>query len=273
MTTPAPIRIAIQIQQAHASYAAIREAAMRLDDMGVDVIYVWDHFYPLYGDPDGSNFECWATLASLAEVTHRAEIGPLVSCSAYRNPHLLADMARTGDHISGGRLILGIGSGWFERDFREYDFQFGDDAGRLRNLDRDLPVVRGRLGKLSPPPLRPIPILIGGGGERVTLRIAAQHADIWHCFGDPDTFARKSQVLDSWCERVGRDASAIGRSVSISDEYDGTFDRALGDGYVDAGAGHLTFKVVGPEFNRGHVRDWLVWRDEVNAGRLEASET
>ncbi|CAN5562231.1 LLM class F420-dependent oxidoreductase [soil metagenome] len=254
------MRIGIQIQPQHADYADLREAAKRLDAMGVDVIYTWDHFFPLWSNQDGKHFECWTTLASLAEVTERAQIGALVTANSYRNPNLLADMARTVDHISSGRLILGIGAGWAKLDYEEYGYEFGTAGSRLRDLRRDMPIIRERLEKLNPPPLGDMPILIGGGGERVTLRIVAEHADIWHAFGDPETFIHKSAVLNDWCAEIGRDAAEIESSVGISDPQD--FE--AGDAFLAAGAGQLTFGVSGPDYDLSNVQPWLDWRDRVN---------
>ncbi len=247
-------QIALQFHPQHAEYDVIRRQVVKAEEMGVDVVYNWDHFYPLYGEADGAHFECWTMLASWAEVTERVRLGPLVTCNSYRNPQLLADMARTVDHISGGRVILGIGSGWFERDYQEYGYEFGTAGWRLDNLARDLPIIKDRLGQLNPAPVGPLPIMIGGGGEKKTLRMTAEHADIWHYFWNPESYPHKNQVLNEWCAKVGRDPSTILRSAGVD-----TGKHSPGEEFADLG--EITIGLNGPDFDLAPVQEWLDWRD------------
>ncbi|MEV8503991.1 LLM class F420-dependent oxidoreductase [Actinoplanes sp. NPDC051475] len=260
--TNRPVRIALQLQPQHADYATIRRTAAEAEELGVDVLFNWDHFYPLYGAPEGLHFECWTMLGAWAEATSRVEIGALVTCNSYRNPDLLADMARTVDHISDGRLILGIGSGWFEKDYQEYGYEFGTAGGRLNDLAAALPRIEARLGKLNPPPTRKIPTLIGGGGEKKTLRLVAKHADIWHSFGDADTVAHKLGVLQQHCTDVGRDFSEIEISGGLTSGDDALSAAAA---LREQGVSLFTVGVGGPKPDLGPLRDWLAWRDEQNA--------
>lgn len=256
-----PIRIAIHIQPQHAEFSDIRNAVVRGEEMGVDIIFNWDHFFPIFGDPTGKNFEGWTMLGSWAEVTERVEIGTLVTAVGYRNPELLADMARTVDHASGGRLILGMGAGWYEKDYEEYGYQFGSPGERLADLKAALPRIEDRFPKLNPPPVRDVPILIGGGGEKKTLRYAAEYADIWHGYGPPHVIQRKNEILDSHCADVGRDPSKIERSCGTKPE---SLESA--DGLVDAGATLITIAFDGESnFDLSPVADWLAWRDEKNS--------
>ena len=256
-----PLRVGVQLQPQHADYAQIRAAVAEAEEAGVDVVFNWDHFYPLSGEPEGLHFECWTMLAAWAEATERIEFGALVTCNSYRNPDLLADMARTVDHVSGGRLILGIGAGWFQRDYDEYGYEFGTAGSRLAELGEALPRIESRWGKLNPAPTRRIPVLIGGGGEKKTLRLVARHADIWHGFGDPDVVERKVAVLDDWCAEEGRDPAQIERSVGV----DGSPDKT-GQRLHDLGVRLFTVGLSGPDYDLAKLRDWLAFRDDLNAG-------
>jgi probable F420-dependent oxidoreductase len=207
--------VGLQLQPQHADYKTIRRTASEAEDLGADVVFNWDHFYPLYGEPEGKHFECWTMLGAWAESTSRVQIGALVTCNSYRNPELLADMARTVDHISDGRLILGIGSGWFEKDYDEYGYEFGTAGGRLDDLAEALPRIESRLGKLNPAPARHIPVLIGGGGEKKTLRLVARYADACNLFPGPD-LARKLDVLRAHCDAEGRDYESITKTCYFS---------------------------------------------------------
>jgi probable F420-dependent oxidoreductase len=262
-----PVRIGFQLQPQHAEYADIRRAAAQAEETGVDVLFNWDHFFPLRGEPEGKHFECWTMLGAWAEATETVEIGALVTCNSYRNPELLADMARTVDHISDGRLILGIGSGWFEKDYDEYGYEFGTAGWRLDALGEALPRIERRLSRLNPAPTRDIPVLIGGGGEKKTLRIVAQHADIWHGFGDAASISHKHDVLDDWCAKVGRDPGEIERSAGVPEGDPAEVGPAL----LEAGTRLFTVGGSGPRYDVARLRDWVAWRDDQNAGSAVAT--
>lgn len=256
------IRVGVQVQPQHADFDGMVRAWREAEELGVDTIYTWDHFYPLYGDPDGKHFEGIACLTALAASTERARIGGLVFCNSYRNPQLLANAHSTIDHLSGGRVILGIGAGWFERDYEEYGYEFGTAPDRLRALRRDLPKIRERLGKLNPPPRGPMPILIGGGGEKVTLRLVAEHAQLWHSFGDRDVYEHKAQVLADHCAKVGRDPQEIERVWGTR----GKTIESAGD-LADAGVHEITLGIGGDGhgYDLGRLRELIQWRDRLGA--------
>lgn len=249
----------------HAQYEKIRDTAAELEELGADILFNWDHFYPLSGPADGEHYESWTMLAALAEQTSRVELGALVNCNSYRNANLQADMARTIDNISAkgtgvGRFIFGTGSGWFERDYDEYGYEFGTVGQRLDALAANLPVIEARWGKLNPQPTRHIPVLIGGGGEKKTLRIVAQHADIWHSFSDGPTLERKLGILGEHCAAVGRDINQIEISTELRDRTVADAEEVLA-----LGTTLFTIGITGPDYDLAPVKDWLDWRDSKNA--------
>jgi probable F420-dependent oxidoreductase len=228
-----PIRIGVQLWPGGApDYRSWRTAVLGAEEIGADVIFGYDHFHrpavegivdgkPLLSaeQTDVNNFEGWTALASWGEITTRAEIGLLVTGIGYRNPDLLADMARTVDHISGGRLILGLGSGWYEKDYTTYGYDYGTTKSRLDLFDDSVARIENRLEALVPQPLRDIPILIGGSGEKRSLPAVARHADIWHTFPfHIDEYRRKNKLVDELAAAAGRDGAAIERSVAWTGE-------------------------------------------------------
>ena len=253
------IRVGVQIQPQHGDYATMRRRWAEAEELGVDTLFNWDHFYPLRGDPDGSHFECWTLLAAMAEVTERVAFGALVTCNCYRNPNLLADMARTVDHISGGRLILGLGAGWFRATTTSTATSSATRRTGCATSPARCRASSDRLGKLNPPPVQErIPILIGGGGERVTLRLVAaprRHLERLRRARRPSRTSAGCST--SGAPRSGRDPAAIERSVTIRDPA----DFALADGYVAVGVTHLIAGRSGPDWDLGPVRELIQWRD------------
>ncbi len=185
--------------------------AQAAEHLGFESIWLYDHLQTRAGDPDAL-FECWTSLAALARETSRVRLGQIVTCALYRNAGLLAQMAATVDAASGGRLIVGIGAGWDEREYRE--FNYGDELPpareRLANLERTLRVLRARRGAA--------PILVGGAGEKVLLRLVAEYADACNFTDsfDPAFYRHKLDVLRRHCEEVGRDYAAIEKTASFT---------------------------------------------------------
>jgi probable F420-dependent oxidoreductase len=265
-----PIRIAAQIPPAAApSYSAWRDTILRAEDVGTDAIFGYDHFMvPAVTGRDENgrpitapnpsvqpNFESWTALASWAEITTRAELGLLVGGAGFRNPDLLADMARTVDHISDGRVILGLGAGWYQPDYTEYSYDFGTVSSRHEVFVDALERIQDRLAKLVPPPLRKIPVLIGGGGEKKTIPAVARYADIWHSGGELETFVRKNAILVEQAQHIGRDDREIERAVSW-------LSADAADGFADAGATLFTVTVVADGgYDLAELKAALAWRE------------
>jgi probable F420-dependent oxidoreductase len=264
------IRIAAQIPPAGTpSYPAWRDTILRAEDVGADVIFGYDHFMvpavtgrdengrPITAPnpPVRANFESWTALASWAEITSRVELGLLVGGAGFRSPDLLADMARTVDHISDGRLILGLGAGWYQPDYTEYCYDFGTVSSRHAVFVDALERIQDRLTKLVPPPLRKIPVLIGGGGEKKTIPAVARFADIWHSGGELEAFVRRNAILIEQTQRIGRDDREIERAVSWL-SADGA------DRFADAGATLFTVSVVAQGgYDLAELKAALAWRD------------
>jgi len=217
----------------YTDWPSLLRAGIRADELGYTSLWTWDHVYPIIGDPHGPNFEGWLTLAAWAQATRRVRIGLMVGANTFRMPTLTAKMATTLDHISGGRAILGIGAAWFEEEHRDFGFEFGSGfPERLRWLGEALPLMRGMLDGTEPSgsggryaahatrndplPLQAhLPILIGGGGERVTLKLVAKYGDMNNVGGGVETVRRKEAILLEHCAAVGRDPNEIERTTGI----------------------------------------------------------
>jgi probable F420-dependent oxidoreductase len=267
-----PVRIGVQLVQGGAgvTYPKLRDKVFEIEAAGTDVLFSYDHFNVPVGtidpeegikaqgeQPDVENFEGWSVLTAWAEQTERMELGVLVTGTGYRNPDLLADMARTVDHISGGRLILGLGAGWYEKDYTTYGYEFGTVGSRMKLFAENLQRIEHRLSVLNPAPVRKIPVLIGGGGEKKTLPLVARYADIWHYFDNLETLARKNKILAENAEALGRDHTEIERSQ----EWAGL---DVADSYADAGVTFFTLVLWNPH-DLTELHKALAWRDERNA--------
>ncbi len=217
----------------YTDFPSLLAAGVRADELGYTSLWTWDHLYPIVGSSDGPMFEAWLTLAAWAQATKRVRIGLMVGANTFREPALTAKMATTLDHISNGRATLGIGGAWFEEEHVAFGLPFGSGfPERLRWLGEALPVLRGMLHgerptargdhyhargvRNDPPPVQGrLPLLIGGGGEQVTLKLVAQYGDANNVGGGIERVRHKEEVLVRHCEAIGRDPSEIERTSGL----------------------------------------------------------
>ena len=214
------------------TWSQVRKIVERCDETGWDGAYFADHFMP--DDPegkptDGGYLECWSVLAGLAAATERIRLGSLVSGNLYRHPAVLANAAVTIDHISSGRVVLGLGAGWQVNEHAVYGIDLPPPPERVDRLEEACAVISSLLREprttfagrwyrvtdapCEPKPVGPLPLLVGGAGEKRTLRVAARYADEWNAWSTPDVFRHKSGVLDGYCAEIGRDPGAVHRST------------------------------------------------------------
>jgi alkanesulfonate monooxygenase SsuD/methylene tetrahydromethanopterin reductase-like flavin-dependent oxidoreductase (luciferase family) len=230
----APLKLGANLWNQYTDWPAFLDAMLRAEDLGFDSLFTWDHVYPIVGTWEGPALEAYTAMAAVASQTRRATIGHLVSANTFRNPALLAKMITTIDHISGGRAVLGIGAAWMEPEHTAFGLEYGDRPGtRLRWLAEALPIVRGMLDgtqpssppegryavqavRNDPPPIqRRIPILIGGSGPRVTLRLVAEYADMNNLGNPIDAVLHSEAILVEHCRDLGRDERQIERTVEL----------------------------------------------------------
>jgi F420-dependent oxidoreductase-like protein len=228
----APILFGANLWGQYTDWAPWLEAVRRAEGVGYDDVWTWDHIYPIQGSWKGPIFEGYTTLAAWAMATERVRLGLMVGANTFRNPALVAKMITTLDHISGGRMYLGIGAAWFETEHKAFGLEFGDAPERLRRLGEALPIMRGMLHGEEPtaagryyhatsvrndpmPVQAKLPILVGGGGEKVTLKLVARYADANNLGGGFKQVERKEKILREHCEAVGRDEREIERTTGI----------------------------------------------------------
>ena len=234
------LRLGFQVWSQYVSWPELMAIGHDIDELGFDDLWSNDHFFPqaaagvgALGQLDGPVIEGWSILFGWAGLTSRARLGCLVSGGGYRNPGLLVKMATALDHASNGRAALGLGAGWFEREHHAFGFEFPPLGQRLDRMGEAAAICRGLLDGSSvtydgqwfsavdarndPPPLQArLPIAIGGSGEKRTLRIVAEYADIWNADqDDPESFRRRSEILDEHCRAVGRDPRSIERTAGL----------------------------------------------------------
>lgn len=265
---PNALRFGVQTYPQHTTYAEMLQVWREADELGFDTAFAFDHFIPIGGDPTGPCFEGWTLLSALAAQTKRIKVGLLVTGNTYRNPAVLAKMAATVDHVSNGRLILGIGAGWYEREHTAYGIPFSTSSDRARQLVEAIQVIKllftqdksnftGKYYQLKDAPFSPKtvqkphpPILIGGMGRKVVQPLAARHADMWDFFADDPEHAKQLNAdFDKICQRVGRDPKQVERSMSLqASQLTGSKDKVRDrlQAFVEAGVQHLVVALSAP---------------------------
>jgi alkanesulfonate monooxygenase SsuD/methylene tetrahydromethanopterin reductase-like flavin-dependent oxidoreductase (luciferase family) len=228
------LKIGALLWNQYTDWPSMLDAAKRIDGLGYDSLWTWDHVYPIVGSPNGPMFEGWTTLTAWAMATSRVTLGLMVGANTFREPALTAKLATNLDHVSNGRAVLGVGAAWFRTEHQAFGFEYGDGPPeRLRWLGQALPIMRGMLHgeepsskagdryhakavRNDPPPIQKrLPILVGGGGEKVTLKLVAKYADMHDVGGDVETVRRKDRILREHCDAVGRDYGEIERTIGI----------------------------------------------------------
>jgi alkanesulfonate monooxygenase SsuD/methylene tetrahydromethanopterin reductase-like flavin-dependent oxidoreductase (luciferase family) len=228
----AGVKLGVLLWSQGTDWESFERGARRVEELGYDSLWTWDHLYAIFGDPYQPIFEGWTTLAAWAKVTSRVRLGLLVGANTFRNPGLVAKEATTLDHLSGGRATLGIGGAWFALEHSAHGIEFGKSPGeRLTWLDEAVGAMRELLDgesvtsppdghyrfddlRLLPPPMQThLPVMIGGSGERKTLRTVAKYADEWNAMGSVEKLRHKDEVLRRHCAEVGRDDSLIERTA------------------------------------------------------------
>ena len=228
------VKIGALVWNQYTDWPAMLHVAQRAESLGYDSLWTWDHLYPIVGDPSGPMLEGYTVLAGWSQQTTRPTLGLMVGANTFRNPGLVVKMVTTLDHLSGGRAYLGIGAAWFETEHEAFGIEFGRSFGeRIGWLDESVELMRGMLGegvasargeryqargvRNDPAPVQSrLPILIGGGGERKTLRTVARSADAWNVANiTAGEAAAKDAVLRRWCDEVGRDSDEIERTFGL----------------------------------------------------------
>jgi F420-dependent oxidoreductase-like protein len=294
---PGRLRFGVQTAPQHTTYDAIEAVWKEADGLGYDSAFVFDHFIPILSDPSGPCLEGWTLLAALAAKTESVQVGVLVTGNTYRYPAVLAKMAATVDHVSHGRLILGLGAGWFELEHTAYGIPFSTAGGRARQLVESVEVIKmlfkqqrstfaGKYYRLQDAPFEPKgvqrphpPILIGGMGPKVIQPLAARHADIWHFFvraGSAESAKQICSNFDAICRTVGRNPAEVEKSTTVrADAWSAETAAALRTeikGLVDAGVRHIILGLRAPfdlAVLRGFAREVI---PEVRAAQPASSD-